>query len=80
MPGKWYVESASQRVPGLTRPKFPYPCIGQFRFLSLGIANSPHYDEVLQRLRGGEKLLDVGCCFGQEIRKLVCSITARELP
>ena len=30
----------------------------------------PQYDEILSRLREGQKLLDLGCCFGQEIRKL----------
>lgn len=31
----------------------------------------PYYDEVLSRVKNGEKLLDLGCCFGQELRKLV---------
>ncbi|OCK84996.1 hypothetical protein K432DRAFT_319175 [Lepidopterella palustris CBS 459.81] len=50
---------------------FPYPCIGLFRFLSMGIRNSPVYSEVLQRLKDGQSFLDIGCCFGQDIRKLV---------
>jgi len=29
------------------------------------------YQEVLERVKQGEKFLDLGCCFGQEIRKLV---------
>lgn len=29
------------------------------------------YPEILERVKGGEKFLDLGCCFGQEIRKLV---------
>ncbi|TLD32234.1 methyltransferase domain-containing protein [Venturia nashicola] len=49
----------------------PYPCIGHFRFLTLSLSQSPRYGEILQRLRKGETLLDVGCCFGQELRKLV---------
>ncbi|KAJ6161388.1 hypothetical protein N7470_004784 [Penicillium chermesinum] len=32
---------------------------------------SPVYPEVLQRLKSGQKLLDVGCAIGQELRKLV---------
>lgn len=29
------------------------------------------YQEVLERIKHGEKFLDLSCCFGQEIRKLV---------
>jgi len=29
------------------------------------------YQDVLERVKRGEKLLDLGCCFGQEIRQLV---------
>jgi len=50
---------------------FPYPCIGLFRFLDLSIRKSPEYPEVLQRVKNGQKFLDLGCCFGQDIRKLV---------
>lgn len=50
---------------------FPYPCIGLFRFLNLGIRKSPQYSEVLQRLKDGQSFLDIGCCFGQDIRRLV---------
>ncbi|PMD12413.1 hypothetical protein NA56DRAFT_613500 [Hyaloscypha hepaticicola] len=51
---------------------FPYPCIGGFRFLDLAIAQSPDYPTILKRLKTGhERFLDLGCCFGQEIRRLV---------
>ncbi|KAJ5201844.1 uncharacterized protein N7498_006507 [Penicillium cinerascens] len=50
---------------------FPYPCIGSFRFLDLSIPQSTVYPEILQRLKSGEKLLDVGCAIGQELRHLV---------
>lgn len=50
---------------------YPYPCIGLFRFLDLGIQKSPQYSEVLQRLKDGQSFLDIGCCFGQDIRRLV---------
>ncbi|KAF2110467.1 hypothetical protein BDV96DRAFT_584037 [Lophiotrema nucula] len=50
---------------------FPYPCIGQFRFLDLSLNQFSEYPEVLRRLQVGEKLLDMACCFGQEIRQLV---------
>jgi 2-polyprenyl-3-methyl-5-hydroxy-6-metoxy-1,4-benzoquinol methylase len=51
--------------------QFPYPCIGAFRFLDMSIAQSPLYPEILDRLKSGEKLLDVGCAVGQELRQLV---------
>ncbi|KAF2255137.1 hypothetical protein BU26DRAFT_151226 [Trematosphaeria pertusa] len=50
---------------------FPYPCIGQFRFLDLSLNQMKEYAEVLQRLQKGQQLLDMACCFGQEIRQLV---------
>jgi 2-polyprenyl-3-methyl-5-hydroxy-6-metoxy-1,4-benzoquinol methylase len=50
---------------------FPYPCIGQFRFLEAGVDDCDEYTEVVERLRKGQKLLDMACCFGQTIRQLV---------
>nr|UOK93806.1 atlF [Penicillium chrysogenum] len=50
---------------------FPYACIGKFSFLQLSIASSPLYPELLRRTKGGEKLLDLGCAFGQELRRLI---------
>jgi hypothetical protein len=35
--------------------------------------SSPQYKQILDRVKGGEKFLDFGCCFGQEVRKLVCT-------
>jgi SAM-dependent methyltransferase len=49
----------------------PYPCIGQFRFLEPGIDDCNEYAEVIERLRNGQKLLDMACCFGQTTRRLV---------
>lgn len=42
-----------------------------FRFLDLSLSLSPYYPEVLSRLKAGQTLLDLGCCFGQDIRKLI---------
>jgi SAM-dependent methyltransferase len=50
---------------------FPYPCIGQFRFLDLSIGDHAVYPEIVSRLTSGQKYLDLGCCFGQDIRRLV---------
>ena len=51
---------------------YPYPCIGGFRFLNLSISQHPLYSTVLSRLKDSSQiLLDIGCCFGQDIRRLV---------
>jgi len=50
---------------------FPYPCIGGFRFLDFNLGRNPYYQEALNRVKEGQILLDLGCCFGQELRKLV---------
>ncbi|KAK3112009.1 hypothetical protein LTR53_012151 [Teratosphaeriaceae sp. CCFEE 6253] len=50
---------------------FPYPCIGQYNFMSLSIAKDPQYPSILSRVQRGETLLDLACCFGQDLRKLV---------
>ena len=50
---------------------YPYPCIGRFRFLEFALSRSTRYRDILDRLKSGQKLLDLGCCFGQDIRKLV---------
>jgi SAM-dependent methyltransferase len=42
-----------------------------FRFLDLSLKNVSIYPEILKRLKSGETFLDLGCCFGQEIRQLV---------
>lgn len=52
-----------------------YRCIGSWRFVSTeGVDASPAYQEALVRLQPTESqdvLLDMACCVGQVIRKLV---------
>ncbi|KAK4146656.1 uncharacterized protein C8A04DRAFT_9695, partial [Dichotomopilus funicola] len=49
----------------------PWPCVGQFRFLDLSLRRNPSYTTMLQRLvHGGDRILDVGCCLAQDLRKL----------
>lgn len=48
-----------------------FPCIGFYAFLEFSIGKAMHYDDILSRLKSGATLLDMGCCFGQDIRKLV---------
>lgn len=57
---------------------FPYPCIGNYRFLTLTLRDLEQYPKILKRLHEGEGLLDLGCCFGQEIRQLVADGTPAE--
>lgn len=42
-----------------------------FQFLDLSLMALDVYPEVLERVKQGEKFLDLGCCLGQEIRQLV---------
>lgn len=53
---------------------YPYPCVGRFRFLDLSISLHPLYPAVLARVTKSsppQNFLDLGCCFGQDIRRLV---------
>ncbi|CAO2651828.1 Nn.00g001110.m01.CDS01 [Neocucurbitaria sp. VM-36] len=50
---------------------FPYPCLGHWGFLDLSIGESRAYNEVLSRVKNGDQFLDLGCCMGQDIRKIV---------
>lgn len=59
----------AQRDKGWAQVKFP--CIGFYSFLEFSIGKAPHYETILARLKNGATLLDMGCCFGQDIRKLV---------
>lgn len=55
---------------------FPFPCIGEFWFLTLGLSAHPRYNDVLTRLisapdKSKPLLIDLGTCLGQDLRKLV---------
>lgn len=51
---------------------WPYPCLGKLNFLDLSISQSPSYSAILTRLtQSNHTLLDLGCCFAQDLRKLV---------
>ena len=50
----------------------PYPCIGLYRFLNLTLLTHPLYKTILGRLNSPDATyLDLGCCFGQDLRQLV---------
>ncbi|KAJ7454164.1 hypothetical protein FB451DRAFT_1100012 [Mycena latifolia] len=50
---------------------YSYPCIRAFAFARPKISESPAYQHVLTlgRERDGAILLDLGCCFGTDVRK-----------
>lgn len=51
----------------------PYPCIGNYRFLNLTLINHPLYESIVSKLKSDSSstYLDIGCCFGQDLRQLV---------
>ncbi|KAI0438002.1 hypothetical protein F4803DRAFT_565609 [Xylaria telfairii] len=50
----------------------PYPCIGLYRFTNLTLVTHPLYHTIVDRLkRPNTTYLDIGCCFGQDLRQLV---------
>ncbi|CAK7220134.1 hypothetical protein SBRCBS47491_004086 [Sporothrix bragantina] len=52
----------------------PYPCLGQFRFLELNLSQRGDlYRRLLNELttKPGSRFLDIGCCLGQDLRKLI---------
>ncbi|KAK5046340.1 hypothetical protein LTR84_008484 [Exophiala bonariae] len=65
--------------------KYPYPCLGRWRFLDLDLSSHPLYNtEILPALTPKEHkqedsaradadwlFLDLGCCLGQDVRKLI---------
>ena len=57
----------------------PYPCLGRFRFLELDLALHPLYNTVLLPLLKSTSppvFLDLGCCLGQDVRKLLFDLGA----
>lgn len=48
-----------------------YPCTGLGVWLTPYIDHSPEYKQILQRLRDGEIMLDVGCFIGGDFRRCV---------
>jgi len=51
----------------------PYTCIRAFAFTKLVASRIPAYDQVVKlgKERKGAILLDIGCCFGVDVRKAV---------
>ncbi|KAK7963992.1 Methyltransferase [Apiospora saccharicola] len=68
--GEEAIRSRTYRVRDMAWKVLPYPCIGLFRFLDFSIHLTPDYSAVVKRVQEGATLLDLGCCFGQDLRKL----------
>ncbi|KAH9843587.1 uncharacterized protein C8Q71DRAFT_729122 [Rhodofomes roseus] len=54
---------------------YPYPCIRRFAFMKLKISRLPAYSKLLRlgNEREGAIFLDIGCCFGNDVRKAISS-------
>ncbi|OSD04930.1 hypothetical protein PYCCODRAFT_1363568 [Trametes coccinea BRFM310] len=52
---------------------YPYNCIRRFNFLRLKLGRLPAYKQLMSlgKERKGAIFLDIGCCFGNDIRKAV---------
>lgn len=48
-----------------------YPCTGLGSWLVPYLAESPAYPDIVQRVKNGETLLDIGCFLGSDLRRLV---------
>ncbi|KAI6027451.1 hypothetical protein BKA83DRAFT_4229060 [Pisolithus microcarpus] len=50
---------------------YPYPCIGLLHFMNRKISSHVSYQQALKlgREREGALLLEIGCCFGMEMRR-----------
>jgi len=69
-------EKLKQHIVKVQRDAFevhPYPCISRFAFTKLKISRLPAYDQLLKlgKEREGAIFLDIGCCFGNDVRKAV---------
>ncbi|KAF8501257.1 hypothetical protein JB92DRAFT_872960 [Gautieria morchelliformis] len=60
------------RIQAEAYESYPYPCVRRFQFTKLAITKFPCYDHVLQLPKSRKKaiFLDLGCCFGHDIRAI----------
>ncbi|KAF3919957.1 hypothetical protein AA313_de0206822 [Arthrobotrys entomopaga] len=48
-----------------------YPCVGLWHFFKFGMMQLPIYPEIVERLKQGQRILDMGCFMGFDGRKLI---------
>jgi SAM-dependent methyltransferase len=61
-------------VRGLAWEVYKYRCVASFQFINYNLSESyglEWYNGILQRLKEGDKILDLGCAFGHTARNLV---------
>ncbi|KAF8589984.1 hypothetical protein K439DRAFT_1331348 [Ramaria rubella] len=61
------------RVQAEAYEAYPYPCIRRYLFTKLWITHLPGYQHALQLAKTRENaiLIDIGCCFGHDIRTII---------
>ncbi|KAI8980781.1 hypothetical protein BD414DRAFT_516481 [Trametes punicea] len=61
------------RVQAEATEAFPYPCIRTFDFVKPKISRLPCYEQLLSLAKNDRDalLLDIGCCVGTDIRKVI---------
>lgn len=50
-----------------------YPCVGEWIFLLPSVSIFSEYEDVLFRVKTGASVLDLGCSFGQDLRRLAAA-------
>ncbi|KAF3285304.1 hypothetical protein TWF970_010373 [Orbilia oligospora] len=48
-----------------------YPCVGLWQFFKFGMTEMSIYPEIIERLKQGQRILDMGCFMGFDGRKLI---------
>ena len=70
-----------KRIRDLAYAEHKYPCLGRFRFLDLDMSAHPMYAHIVALFQDAPgspdmpKFLDLGCCLGQDLRKLIFDIS-----
>ncbi|KAL8718594.1 MAG: hypothetical protein Q9225_004279 [Loekoesia sp. 1 TL-2023] len=75
------VETHIYKIRDIAWEIFPWPCVGEFWFITLGLSLHPSYKTLLSRLSlssPAPKFLDLGTCVGQDLRKLVADGAPKE--
>ena len=54
-------------------PHGEYPCVGEWIFILPSISAFPQFSAIINRARNGAAVLDLGCCFGQNLRLLAAN-------